>query len=157
MLYTVSMTIRIITVGGKNPATHQAIIDDYIKRFPRHIELSWIYIKHAKGDEVSSVTQESEAILKKLSTNSTVILLDETGKQLTSPELSIKLFAQSTYQDVTCIIGGAYGVSDEVKQKANFVWSLSKLVFPHQLVRTILTEQLYRAYTLSIDHPYHHS
>lgn len=151
------MTIRIITVGGKNPATHQAIIDDYSKRFPRHIELSWIYIKHGKGDETSSVSQESEAILKKLSPKSTIILLDETGQQLTSPELSHKIFAQAAHQNVTCIIGGAYGVSEAVKQKASFVWSLSKLVFPHQLVRTVLSEQLYRAYTLSIDHPYHHS
>jgi len=149
------MTIKIITVGNKSSQTHQAIIDDYMKRFPRYVTVSWTCIKHARGDPSSSISQESENILKKCDSKDTVILLDETGTQLTSLLLSKKLF--SGPQDITIIIGGAYGVSEAIKTRADFIWSLSKLVFPHQLVRIMLAEQLYRSYAISIDHPYHHS
>jgi 23S rRNA (pseudouridine1915-N3)-methyltransferase len=149
------MTIKIITVGNKSSRPHQTIIDDYLKRFPRTTSIKWVYIKHSNGNQVASIAQESENILNAIDQKSKVLLLDETGTQLTSPKLSDKLFAAS--QDVTFIIGGAYGVSDEVKNRADIVLSLSKFVFPHQLVRVILSEQLYRAYTISINHPYHHS
>jgi len=149
------MTIKIITVGNKSSGPHQEIISDYLKRFPRTISIKWVYIKHSNGNQVASIAQESENILKNIDQKSKVILLDETGVQLTSPALSNKLFV--TTQDATFIIGGAYGVSDEVKNRSDIVLSLSKFVFPHQLVRVILSEQLYRAYTISINHPYHHS
>jgi 23S rRNA (pseudouridine1915-N3)-methyltransferase len=149
------MTIKIITVGNKSSQAHQSIIDDYMKRFPRHINVEWIYIKHANGDPASSISQESESILKKCDDKELLILLDETGTQVTSPQLASKLYSNS--QAITIIIGGAYGVSGMLKNRADFVWSLSKLVFPHQLVRVILAEQLYRSYAISIDHPYHHS
>ncbi len=149
------MTIKIITVGSKSSTTHQSLIDDYSKRFPRNISVTWHYIKHGAGDQSSSITQESETILKTINKKAKVILLDETGVQISSPQLSRKLFVDS--QDITFIVGGAHGVSEEVKARADYVWSLSNLVFPHQLVRLILAEQLYRAYTISINHPYHHT
>jgi 23S rRNA (pseudouridine1915-N3)-methyltransferase len=154
MVYCTYMTIKIITVGNKSSTLNQSIIDDYMKRLPRHIEVLWAYIKHANGDPASSIFQESESILKKCDEKEMIILLDEAGEQMTSPQLSSKLF--SSAQNVTLIIGGAYGVSDKLKQRADLIWSLSKLVFPHQLVRVILAEQLYRSYAISVDHPYHH-
>jgi len=82
-------------------------------------------------------------------------LLDERGRNLSSPELSA-VIVEHTSQSIVFIIGGAYGVTDDVRRRANLVWSLSKLVFPHQLVRLILTEQLYRAQEIARGGKYHH-
>lgn len=148
------MTIRIITVGNKSNSHYSDLIADYQKRFPRHINVEWVYIKHATGDIETSKQQESDAILKLVPDGSYLILLDETGKQLTSTDLSQKIFASNTH--FTFVIGGAYGVTERLRSKANFIWSLSMLVFPHHIARLLLIEQLYRAYSISIDHPYHH-
>ena len=86
-----------------------------------------------------------------------MILLDETGTLLDSPSLASHLEAQMTQRRVTLIIGGAYGVSTELQQRADLVWSLSPLVFPHQLVRLILAEQLYRAQQIAASSAYHHA
>ena len=85
-----------------------------------------------------------------------VILLDEIGKNLSSPELSTLLDTQFTRGSVTVIIGGAYGVTPELQRRADTVWSLSRLVFPHQLVRVLLIEQLYRAQEIQNGGKYHH-
>ena len=81
------------------------------------------------------------------------MLLDERGQQTTSPEFSRALSCRA---DATIVIGGAYGVNDELRQRANLMVSLSKMVFPHQLVRLILIEQIYRAQAIYNHHPYHH-
>ena len=150
------MTIRIITIGGKSSIAHQTIIDEYLKRLPKSHKVEWIIAKHGSGDPASSMASEAENILKHISDSSYMILLDETGKQLSSPALSQMVFG-SQHADISIVVGGAYGVSDSVKQRADFVWSLSELVFPHQLVRVLLAEQIYRAYAISVNHPYHHS
>ena len=99
--------------------------------------------------------QEAESILKAMPKKNKNILLDKNGKQLTSPQLSEKLFTLRA--DITIIIGGAYGVDSVIVDKSDFIWSLGKLVFPHQLVRLMLTEQIYRAHCISTGHPYHHA
>ncbi len=88
-----------------------------------------------------------------------VIVLDEIGKELSSPELAnfIEKRCMDSGKRVVFIIGGAYGVDQKVKERADFVWSLSKLVFPHELVRIILVEQLYRACTIIRNEKYHHA
>lgn len=149
------MTIKIISVGNKPSPELLDNITNYIKRLPRTISVTWQFPKHAVGDAISSKQQESESILRALGPKDFVILLDETGKQMTSLELSKLLFTNN--YDIVFIIGGAFGVTKAVRSRAQIVWSLSKLVFPHQLVRLILSEQLYRAYTISVNHPYHHS
>lgn len=149
------MTIKIISVGNKSSPEVQAIITDYTRRLPRNISVTWLLLKHADGDAKSSKQQESENILRAIDSKDLVILLDETGKQFSSEEFSKSIF--SINSNVVFIIGGAYGVTESVFARAQIVWSLSKLVFPHQLVRSILSEQIYRAYTISIGHPYHHS
>ena len=101
--------------------------------------------------------EESERILKQIKSDHFVILLDERGNNLSSPELSALLEEQFTHsQSVIIIIGGAFGVSSELRERADIVWSLSKLVFPHQLVRLVLTEQLYRAQEIAKGSGYHH-
>ena len=100
---------------------------------------------------------ESQSILSKLNHDDFVILLDERGKIMDSPGLSkilTDLFIHS--REATIIIGGSYGVDETVHKRANFIWSLSPLVFPHQLVRLILVEQLYRAQEIASGNPYHH-
>ena len=103
--------------------------------------------------------KEGEAILAGLAKEDYLVLLDEKGKSLTSEAFS-GLIVQRTndsIKNLIFLIGGAYGVSDAVKQRANFTWSLSPLVFPHQLVRLILAEQLYRACSIMKNEQYHHA
>jgi len=149
------MTITIITVGSKPKNEINNLIQNYSKRLPGHVKIKWRYLKHEKGDTNSSVKRESESILRAIPKKNKIILLDESGEQFTSPKLSNNIFGYTG--DTTIIIGGAYGVSGEIKSIADTVWSLGKLVYPHQLVRLILIEQIYRCYCISTGHPYHHS
>lgn len=147
------MTITIISVGTKPSREMDALIQDYVKRMPKHITVTWRFISHGVGDPKRSVAQESEAIMRIL-TDQKIILLDETGKDLTSPQLSEFLYDNAS--NCTFIIGGAYGVSEHIKERAHLVLSFGKLVYPHQLMRLILAEQIYRTYTIHKGHPYHH-
>jgi 23S rRNA (pseudouridine1915-N3)-methyltransferase len=103
--------------------------------------------------------EEGKIILSKLQTSDQLILLDERGKQISSPDLAnlITLKANQATSHLVFLIGGAYGVSDPVVTRAQFTWSLSPLVFPHMLVRLILAEQIYRACTIIRHEKYHHS
>lgn len=149
------MTITIISVGAKPARELDALMQDYLKRLPKHIVVKWHFIRHGSGDPKSSVTHESEAIMRILTADKQkVILLDETGTTLSSPKLAKHLY--DTGNDYTFVIGGAYGVSDMLKQRADLVLSFGPMVFPHQLVRLMLTEQLYRTYAIYSGHPYHH-
>jgi 23S rRNA (pseudouridine1915-N3)-methyltransferase len=150
------MNISIITVGNKPTPELAEFINSYTQRLPRNITVNWNYLKHANFVNTNTSKQhESENILKHITKTDFVILLDETGSQISSNQLSEMIFAANN--NVVFVVGGAYGVDDNVFARANFVWSLSKLVFPHQIVRLLLSEQIYRAYTISINHPYHHS
>jgi 23S rRNA (pseudouridine1915-N3)-methyltransferase len=149
------MIIKIVSVGTKPSKPLNTLLDDYTTRLPRSINLSWHFIKHGNGSTNSSKQQEAESILRHIPEEYLVILLDETGVQYTSEKLSKAIFEQT--KNIIFIIGGAYGVSDSVKERANIILSLSNLVFPHQIVRLVLAEQIYRSYTISINHPYHHS
>lgn len=115
-------------------------------------------LPHSSLTDIRARQEESQRILLRVNASDYVILLDERGESIDSPELSsLLLKLLETSQDVVIVIGGAYGVDDTVVKRANFVWSLSKLVFPHQLVRLILTEQLYRAQEIASSNPYHHN
>jgi len=149
------MTITILTVGAPPKPEINSLIHSYSKRIASQIKLNWVYIKHKKGDPKSSIKREAESILKALPKKNKIILLDETGEQQTSPQLPQKLFG--TQADLTIIIGGAYGVDPSIREKADFTWSLGKLVYPHQLVRLLLSEQIYRAHCINSGHPYHHA
>ncbi|MDN5275221.1 MAG: Ribosomal large subunit methyltransferase [Candidatus Saccharibacteria bacterium] len=151
------MAIRILAIGKKHEAWVATGIERYEKRLKRPFDVSWVLLPHSAREGLSARQEESERLLAKLSNTECVMLLDERGKLVDSPALSALLLTPlETSRNVTIIIGGAYGVDDSIHQRANIVWSLSPLVFPHQLVRLILIEQLYRAQEIASGGPYHH-
>lgn len=151
------MPIRIIVVGKKHESWVVDGIERYQKRLKRPFEIEWVLLPHSALSGATARQEESRRILSHLNVNAYVILLDEKGKIIDSPSLAKLLLAPlESSRQVMIIIGGAYGVDDTIRQRADFTWSLSHLVFPHQLVRLILTEQLYRAQEIATGNPYHH-
>jgi 23S rRNA (pseudouridine1915-N3)-methyltransferase len=151
------MPIRIIAVGKKNEPWVVEGIERYQKRLKRPFQIEWVLLPHSALSDVTARQEESQRILSRLNANDYVILMDEKGKIIDSPVLSkLLLTPLDTSQQVVIIIGGAYGVDETVHKRANFIWSLSNLVFPHQLVRLILAEQIYRAQEIASNNPYHH-
>lgn len=151
------MSITIIAIGKKHEGWVTTGIQRYQKRLAKPWDLEWVLLSHSTLEGDRARQNESERILNKLPTREYVVLLDERGKMLNSPALA-KLCDQQfvNSQHITIIIGGAFGVSDKLRERANVVWSLSELVFPHQLVRLMLVEQIYRAQEIALGHPYHH-
>ena len=145
--------IKILAVGKKVDRNLVDAINDYQKRLRPPFNVNWVYVPYSAKDGLEARQNESEALLKHVSDRDYVILLDERGKQMTNTELTNEL---TTHDNVVIVIGGAYGVDDNLRQRANLVLSLSKLVFPHQLVRLILIEQIYRSQAIYNGLPYHH-
>lgn len=151
------MPVRIITVGKKHDSWVSEGIERYQKRLKPPFSLEWVLLPHSARAGLAARQEESGRILSRLNTDDYVVLLDEKGTMFDSPALSRLLLTQlEASKPVTIVIGGAYGVDDSVHQRANTVWSLSDLVFPHQLIRLIVTEQLYRVQEIAHDNPYHH-
>jgi 23S rRNA (pseudouridine1915-N3)-methyltransferase len=150
------MPIRILAIGKKHEPWVSDGIERYEKRLKRPFDFSWVLLPHSSREGLAARQEESERIIGRLG-DDYVILLDERGRMVDSPALSsILLKPLELSRNVTIIIGGAYGVDESVHARADFVWSLSPLVFPHQLVRLILAEQLYRAQEIAGGKPYHH-
>lgn len=151
------MPIRILAIGKKHESWVLEGINRYQERLKKPYDVEWVLLPHSSLSGFQARQEESERILSRLNDDIT-ILLDERGDIWTSNELSSRLGEDlNSSRSVTFIIGGAYGVDDSVRSRANYVWSLSKLVLPHQLVRLVLIEQLYRAQSIANGHPYHHS
>lgn len=151
------MSLHILVIGKKHESWVAEGIERYQKRLKAPFIPEWVLMAHSAFDGVTARQDESERILSRLSAYDYVILLDERGKELTSPAFSDQLIEHlNRSEKVVIVIGGAFGVTDELRDRAHLVWSLSPLVFPHQLVRLILTEQLYRAQQITIGGPYHH-
>jgi len=149
--------IKIIAVGKKHEDWVASGIERYQKRLKKPYDVEWVFMAHSAQSGLVARESESEAILSKLKHDDYVILLDEKGQNVDSMELSSKItFKLNQSAKVVVLIGGAYGVDERVHERADFVWSLSKLVFPHQLVRLILAEQIYRFQEISLGNPYHH-
>lgn len=150
--------ITVLAIGKKHEDWVSLGIERYQKRLKQPWDVKWELQPHSSLEGQHARQEESERILHKLNDSSTIVLLDETGKPFDSSALSRYCDTQFTNsKSITFIIGGAYGVNDELKTKADYIWSLSPLVFPHQLVRLILTEQLHRAQEISRGGQYHHS
>lgn len=145
--------ITILAVGKKTDGDLINAIESYQKRLRAPFNVKWLSIPYSAKDGVAARQDESERLLAHIKPGDYVMLLDERGQQTTSPEFSRALSCRA---DATIVIGGAYGVNDELRQRANLMVSLSKMVFPHQLVRLILIEQIYRAQAIYNHHPYHH-
>lgn len=151
------MSLTIVAVGKKHETWVQAGIERYQKRLRAPFSVEWVLLPHSSYDADRARQEESERILSRLKPDAFVVLLDERGKLLDSPALSRLLEEQFQLPyPVTIIIGGAYGVTPELHDRAQLVWSLSPLVFPHQLVRLLLVEQLYRAQQIAAGGQYHH-
>lgn len=149
--------MKIIAIGKKHEKWFLNGIELFEKRLKKPFNLSWDILPHSNFAEEKAREEETQRILAKIKPSDFVILLDERGKNISSPELAKMLsngFVNS--QNFVIVIGGAFGVSEELHRRANFVWSLSKLVFPHQIVRLILVEQIYRAQEISSGGKYHH-
>jgi len=156
------MTIKLLAIGKTDSASLQDLIVGYEKRLRHYIkfELEIIPdIKNAKNlSEAQQKEKEGELILKNLNATDVLVLLDENGKQFGSVEFSdyLQKKMNSGIKQLVLVIGGPYGFSDTIYTKAQAKISLSKMTFSHQMVRLFLVEQLYRAFTILKNEPYHH-
>ena len=149
--------IRVVAVGKRHESWVAEGIERYEARLKKPFDVEWLITAHSAFEADRARQEESERILSRLRDDYFVVLLDERGKNIDSPTLS-RLYEDelSHGKQIVVIIGGAYGVDDRIHQRADMVWSLSKLVFPHQLVRLMLVEQIYRAQEIARGGAYHH-
>ena len=142
------MKLQIWSVGKSSESYVKTGIEDFSSRVRRYYPLEWTIIPLPKNSgqmpEADTQRKEGEAVLAMLKKDDYLLALDRKGKQVTCEELAglIQSGANSSVKNLVFLIGGAYGLDKAVLQRANFVWSLSQLVFPHQLVRLILSEQM---------------
>jgi 23S rRNA (pseudouridine1915-N3)-methyltransferase len=151
--------IRVIAIGSRMPGWVREAVDDYLKRFAASLRLSIVEIEAGNRTGSSArraVEVEGERLLAAVRKDEYVVALDERGKEMTTKELAAWLGGHMREaRDVALLIGGPDGFAPEVLARANYKWALSKLTFPHALVRVVLAEQIYRAYSLLNNHPYH--
>ena len=155
------MRIKLLVVGKTTDGRIVALIDDYQNRLRHYVPFSLEVLpelRNAKSlSEEQQKTVEGEMILKTVSAAEEMILLDEHGKEFRSVEFSDYLQKKmSAGRDIVFVVGGPYGFSEAVYQRANGKISLSKMTFSHQMVRLFFVEQLYRAMTILRHEPYHH-
>jgi len=154
------MQLTALAVGTRMPAWVNQGVETYTRRLPRHIALKFRELpaaQRASGSTPDKLKQkEGEHMLKAMQDPAYVIALDEHGKSWSSTGLAAQLENwMANYPNVVFLIGGADGLADSCKQRADALWSLSPLTLPHALVRVVLAEQIYRAWTLVQGHPYH--
>lgn len=154
------MVIHFIVVGQKMPKWVQEGYNEYAKRLPKACSLKLVELPMAQRGKTSSVSQlkaeEAKKIQAAIPKNSFVIALDEHGQQPTTVQLSEKLDDWlSGGQDVALIVGGPDGLDQTILQQARWKWGLSKLTLPHPMVRILVAEQIYRAWSVLNNHPYH--
>lgn len=156
------MEIKLLAIGKTDDKQLNALIDQYQKRLKHYIKFDFEIIPDIKNVKNLSQAQqkekEGELILKKVNTSDILVLLDENGKQFTSVEFAnyLQKKMNSGIKRLIFVIGGPYGFSDTVYQKAQGKVSLSKMTFSHQMVRLFMIEQLYRGFTILKNEPYHH-
>lgn len=156
------MKIKIIAIGK----THKSFLmegeNEYIKRIKKYIPIEKVEIPDLKNAKKLSQQlikeKEGKLLISKIEPHSLIVLLDEKGKEFTSMKFSgwIQDKMNRGYKNIIFLIGGAYGFSDEVYTLANEKIALSKMTFSHQMIRMLFTEQIYRAFTILNNEPYHH-
>ena len=154
------MRLSIIAVGTKMPDWVSQGVAEYSKRMPRELRLDWREVPLARrGGDVTPqqlCSREGEQILKAVPGGDRVVALDVLGKRISTEQLAQQLQDwQMSGDNYSLLIGGPDGLSPECLQRADRRWSLSDLTLPHPLVRVLLAEQLYRAWTITVNHPYH--
>ncbi len=157
------MKIQFWAVGKNHEAYIKQGVEDFTDRISNYYPVKWNILPVPKKagtlNEIQLKKKEAELILTLLQQDDYLITLDEHGKQITSPELSdfLQTRANESHKQIIFLIGGAYGIDETIIKRSNYTWSLSRLTFPHQLVRLILCEQVYRACTIQRNEKYHHT
>ena len=157
------MKISFWSLGKEHDDYVKAGINDFTRRISKYYKVEWKILPTPKNasnwGEKELKKKEGEQILNLIQPEDFLVALDERGKQLSSEKLAafIQQRANESCRQLIFLIGGAFGLDEAVLKRSNFTWSLSDLVFPHQLVRLILSEQIYRACTILRNEKYHHS
>ena len=154
------MNINFLLIESSRPQWSETAFESYKSKFNKSITISWNGIKPAtrnKNQSVTAVVQKESALLKKkIKEHDFVVALDKEGINLDTEKLKSNFenwIASS--KDVTFVIGGPDGLSNELTEESNFCWSLSQLTFPHAVVPILVLEQIYRAWSMTQNHPYH--
>ena len=156
------MKLSCWTIGKPNESYIREGIEEFSKRIKRYYKFEWTVIPVPKNagmmSEMDLRLKEAELIFSLLKKDDYLVALDENGKQFSSEELAgfLQTRSNESTKNIVFLIGGAFGLDKTILQRADHTWSLSKLTFPHQLVRLILAEQLYRACTILKNEKYHH-
>ena len=153
------MKLRILSVGHKMPDWVETACSEYIKRMPRELAIEIVEIKpekRAAGNSTENIQLAEAKRILEAAGKDYLVACDERGAEMTTLQLAEKLQTWQTLgRDVSLVIGGADGLHASIKQQANLLFGLSKLTLPHAFVRVLLCEQLYRAYSVTQNHPYH--
>jgi len=152
--------INLIAVGKKMPEWINNGYTEFSKRMPPELQINLIEITPSTRNKSTpiekNIKEEGERIQSAIPTNTKLIILDEKGKDFSSIELSKKIEGWLPVgQDIALVVGGADGIDPDIKQQADEKWSLSSFTLPHALVRVVVAEQLYRAWSILQGHPYH--
>lgn len=156
------MKIHFWSIGKNNEAYIKEGVEDFTKRISKYYPVEWTIIPLPKNagmmSEMDLKKKEGEIVLEWLNKDDCLVALDEKGKQFTSEALAdfIMKRGNESLKNLVFLIGGAFGLDEGVLKRANYKWSLSHLTFPHQLVRLMLAEQVYRACTILRNEKYHH-
>ena len=154
------MNIKLVVIGETNNKNLKVLIDQYINKLNHYIKFDLIVIKDQKKKlpESIQIKKEGEKILSILKKNELIILLDENGEHKSSVGFSkfIQTKLNSGVKTLTFIVGGPYGFSNEIKAISTHQLSFSKMTFSHEMIRLFFTEQLYRAFSILKNEPYHH-
>lgn len=142
------------------PAWVNAGVSSYVARLPRHLNMQFRELASPARNKSLPAAQliatEGQALIAALDDSAHIIALDERGREMSSRQLATEMEVWlQRFPKINFLIGGASGLSAECRQRADFTWSLSQLTLPHALVRVVLAEQIYRAWTLLQGHPYH--
>jgi 23S rRNA (pseudouridine1915-N3)-methyltransferase len=154
------MKIKILSIGTKMPSWVNEGVSEYIKRLPKDMSFDMLELPLAarsKNADIKRLVQkETESILSHIHAQDHVIALEVKGKNWSTEKLASNLESwQMNGQNVVFLIGGPDGLGDACRERANQLWSLSALTLPHPIVRVVLAEQIYRAWTVTQNHPYH--
>lgn len=150
--------IDVIAVGKMSQKHLTTLEKDYFTRINKYTKINMIEVKEANDNNINTIIEkEADNIISKIDKSSYVITMEIEGKQVTSEELAKQFNDIATYSHskITFIIGGSYGLSPRIKSMSNQSLSFSKMTFPHQLFRVMLLEQVYRAFSINNNSPYH--
>ncbi|MDP4264826.1 MAG: 23S rRNA (pseudouridine(1915)-N(3))-methyltransferase RlmH [Bacteroidota bacterium] len=156
------MQLQFWAIGKNNEPYVKTGVEEFTGRINKYFRVEWNIIPVPKNagmlSEMDLRKKEGETILQWLNKDDYLVALDEKGKQLSSEKLAgfIQARANESIKKLVFLVGGAFGLDAAVLKRANYTWSLSELTFPHQLVRLILAEQVYRACTILKNEKYHH-